>query len=164
MVEEAEICRGTFYAHYRDIDDLFDRMKSDAVSVILGFVGDTGVVGFLEDPRPVVTFCLQFVERDREYYKNLLLNESAAAISGDIIELCRDGFISQITAAYPHKSQAETRCFLVFAASGVQGLVVRWLKNELTLDTPTLTTMLCNMIGACKFAFLNETLFLQRTK
>lgn len=160
IVKEAEICRGTFYAHYLDINDLFEQMESEIVGDITEYINATGVVAFLDNPRPTVEFCLALIEKDKEYYKNLLLNKSAAMISEKLIDNMREKFLTDITASLKLKSKEETQTFLVFVSSGVEGLFIRWLKNDVPMSTDKVITMMCNMISACKFAFVNETLFM----
>ncbi|MBR1810418.1 MAG: TetR/AcrR family transcriptional regulator [Clostridia bacterium] len=160
IVKEAEICRGTFYAHYIDINDLYEQMESEIVRDVMVFIDKVGAVGFLDNPRPTVEFCLNLIEKDKDYYKNLLLNKSALSISTEIINKTRDRFVSDIIAAYKMKTPEETRTFLIFTASGISGLFTRWLTNEVPMETSKVVTLMCNMLSACKFAFVNETLFL----
>ncbi len=160
IVKEAEICRGTFYAHYLDINDLFEQMETEIVSDITNYINATGVIAFLDDPRPTVEFCLALIEKDKEYYKNLLLNKSALMISEKIIRDMREKVLNEITSSLKLKTKEETQTFLVFVSGGIECLFIRWLKNDVPMSTDKVVTMMCNMISACKFAFVNETLFL----
>lgn len=160
IVKEAEICRGTFYAHYLDINDLFEQMESEIVGDITNFINATGVMTFLDDPRPTVEFCLALIEKDKEYYKNLLLNKSAMTVSEKIIRNLREKVLTDITSSLKLKTKEETQTFLVFVAGGVECLFIRWLNNDVPMSTDKVVTMMCNMISACKFAFVNETLFM----
>ncbi|MBQ6021228.1 MAG: TetR/AcrR family transcriptional regulator C-terminal domain-containing protein [Clostridia bacterium] len=160
IVKEAEICRGTFYAHYLDINDLFEQMETEIVSDITNYINATGVVAFLDDPRPTVEFCLALIEKDKEYYKNLLLNKSAMMISEKIIRDMREKVLNELTSSLKLKTKEETQTFLVFVSGGIECLFIRWLKNDVPMSTDKVVTMMCNMISACKFAFVNETLFL----
>ena len=160
IVKEAEICRGTFYAHYLDINDLFEQMETEIVTDITNYIDATGVVAFLENPRPTAEFCLALIEKDKEYYKNLLLNKSAMMISEKIIRELREKVLTEITSSLKLKTKEETQTFLVFVAGGVECLFIRWLNNDVPMSTDKVVTMMCNMISACKFAFVNETLFM----
>ena len=160
IVKEAEICRGTFYAHYLDINDLFEQMEAEIVSDITEYINATGVVAFLDDPRPTVEFCLALIEKDKEYYKNLLLNKSALMVSEKIIQNTREKVLTEITSSLKLKTKEETQTFLVFVSGGIECLFIRWLNNDVPMSTEKVVTMMCNMISACKFAFVNETLFM----
>ena len=75
IVKEAEICRGTFYAHFMDINDLFDQMENEIMDYVMKFIDEMGVVNFLENPRPVLDMVFSAIEKDKDFYKNLLLNK-----------------------------------------------------------------------------------------
>ncbi len=160
IVKEAEICRGTFYAHYMDINDLFDQLEAEVVNDITAFIDATGVVAFLDNPKPTVEYCLSLIERDKEYYKNLLMNKSAFMISEKLISSMRDKILNEITDSLKLKTKVETQVFLIFVSGGIESLFVRWLNNAVDMPTDKVVTMMCNMISACKFAFVNETLFM----
>lgn len=156
IVKEAEICRGTFYAHFMDINDLFDQMENEIMDYVMKFIDEMGVVNFLENPRPVLDLVLSAIEKDKDFYKNLLLNKSATIISERMINMLRDKFVDDITARYTSKSKDETKTFLIFVANGIQGLFTRWLNDSAPVSTRGVTDMLCRMIGGCMAAFAGE--------
>lgn len=156
IVKEAEICRGTFYAHFMDINDLFDQMENEIMDYVMKFIDEMGVVNFLENPRPVLDLVFSAIEKDKDFYKNLLLNKSATIISERMINMLRDKFVDDITARYTSKSKDETKTFLVFVANGIQGLFTRWLNDSAPVSTRGVTDMLCRMIGGCMAAFVGE--------
>ena len=156
IVKEAEICRGTFYAHFMDINDLFDQMENEIMDYVMKFIDEMGVVNFLENPRPVLDMVFSAIEKDKDFYKNLLLNKSATIISERMINMLRDKFVDDITARYTSKSKDETKTFLIFVANGIQGLFTRWLNDSAPVSTRGVTDMLCRMIGGCMAAFAGE--------
>ncbi len=156
IVKEAEICRGTFYAHFMDINDLFDQMENEIMDYVMKFIDEMGVVNFLENPRPVLDLVFSAIEKDKDFYKNLLLNKSATIISERMINMLRDKFVDDITARYTSKSKDETKTFLIFVANGIQGLFTRWLNDSAPVSTRGVTDMLCRMIGGCMAAFAGE--------
>lgn len=156
IVKEAEICRGTFYAHFMDINDLFDQMENEIMEYVMKFIDEMGVVNFLENPRPVLDLVFSAIEKDKDFYKNLLLNKSATIISERMINMLRDKFVDDITARYTSKSKDETKTFLIFVANGIQGLFTRWLNDSAPVSTRGVTDMLCRMIGGCMAAFAGE--------
>ncbi len=158
IVKEAEICRGTFYAHYIDIDDLFEQIKQDMVDTVTVFIDTMGVVSFFDNPRPDLEKAFSAVEKDKEFYKNLLLNKSATAVSESIINMFRDRFVDELCAAYPAKTKDEVRALLVYIANGVQGLFVKWLCGGASLPTDKLICFICNMIHGSKTAFAEENI------
>lgn len=156
IVKEAEICRGTFYAHFIDINDLFEQMEKETIDYVMKFIEDMGVVNFFENPRPVLELLMAGIEKDKEYYKNLLLNKSALVISERLINTLRDRFVDEITAGFPAKSKDETRAFLIYVANGIEGLFVRWLNDKAPLPTKGIIDMMCLMIGGCLDAFVRS--------
>ena len=158
VVKEAEICRGTFYAHYIDINDLYDQMEREIVDEVVQFIDELGVINFLENPRSTLEFAFSVVGKDKDFYRNLLLNKSALVIAEKLINMLRDRFVDEITATYHEKSKDETKAFLIFIANGAQGMFTRWLNESAPLATDKTVEVICNMLCGCREAFLNEDL------
>ena len=129
-------------------------MEKETIDYVMKFIEDMGVVNFFENPRPVLELLMAGIEKDKEYYKNLLLNKSALVISERLINTLRDRFVDEITAGFPAKSKDETRAFLIYVANGIEGLFVRWLNDKAPLPTKGIIDMMCLMIGGCLDAFV----------
>lgn len=158
VVKEAEICRGTFYAHYIDINDLYEQLKREIIDDIIKYIDGIGVVTFLDAPRKTLEIAMTEMEKDKEFYRNLLINKSATEISKKLISSLRDKFVDDIALAYRAKAKDEIGAFLIFLSGGIEGIFIKWLTDRAPLSTERTIDLTCNMIAACKNTFLTETI------
>ena len=71
IVREADINRGTFYAHYSNVQDVIRKMEEE---MLVGFVSSLEVFSsdeLLDDPRPIFVTISSFLLKDPGYYKML---------------------------------------------------------------------------------------------
>lgn len=158
VVKEAEICRGTFYAHYIDINDLYEQLEGEIIEDVVKYIDNLGIISFLDNPRKTLETAMFEVEKDKDFYRNLLINSSATEISQKLINMLRDKFVDDITSFYHNKTKDETGAFLIFLAGGIKQTFIKWLTDKSPLTTEKTIEHTCNMITACKNAFLTEML------
>ena len=72
IVKEADINRGTFYAHFKDSGDVLNSIKENIISELKGAFAGLSPDIALANPRPLLDSVSEFVLRDREYYRLLI--------------------------------------------------------------------------------------------
>lgn len=154
VVREAEICRGTFYSHYNDIDDLCAHIQKEVQDKLREYVGQFSVTAILDDPEPTVRLLLERADRDREYFRYLLLNGSTRANAEKFVPELAERCIDELMTAYHGQTREGTRAFLMVLASGLAGLIHHWLSGDLNLSVDRLTVVTCNVVRSAKAAYL----------
>lgn len=72
IVKEADINRGTFYAHFKDSGDVLESIREHIISELKSaFEGMTPDIA-LANPRPLLESVTEFIARDREYYRMMI--------------------------------------------------------------------------------------------
>ncbi len=71
VVNEADINRSTFYAHFKSIDDVRERIHSDVMESIMIFVNKGSDNGEAE-PERTFDLIVNFLESDASFYKALI--------------------------------------------------------------------------------------------
>lgn len=72
IVDRAEINRGTFYAHYKDVRDVLDKICAGMVDEILLSIKDTSVDAIVKDNSIVFKKISDYISKDLEYFKLIL--------------------------------------------------------------------------------------------
>ena len=67
IVNRADLNRGTFYAHYDNIDALFDEIAKEIIDSLLGFLDTFNVAEFMRNPYPKLLEGTRLIEENREY-------------------------------------------------------------------------------------------------
>lgn len=131
LTEMADLNRGTFYLHYKDIFDLLEQTEAELISDFNGLMQKHNLAELRQNP---VSF---FDEIYRLAYDNADLIEILLGENGDINfsnklrQLIRDKCLREWLEAFRSGNPESFDAFLSFIVSGCVGLVHYWLANGL---------------------------------
>ncbi|MCR6597684.1 TetR/AcrR family transcriptional regulator [Bacillus halotolerans] len=137
LSKEADIGRGTFYLHYKDVFDLYEQIE-DEIFHQLGSIYDASFPS--DDPLNMLTF----IEKTTEYiYQNieiftLLTKPKMNVLSiNKLKEFFKTKMIEELSMMRQSaKSITETEKFeTTFIVSGVVGIIEEWINNGM-IKTP----------------------------
>ncbi|MBQ3519217.1 MAG: TetR/AcrR family transcriptional regulator [Clostridia bacterium] len=150
IIGRAGISRGTFYAHYADVRDLYARLEQDAIRTILTVIEETGIFNFYENPLPTLESNLRILERNKEYYRLLL----TSCVGCSFVQKLSDDFATRFVPLFMERFSninAEVfRSYISFASSGVRGMIFRWLDGTLKLSAPQCAQLMADMLLGAK--------------
>ncbi|ARW07617.1 TetR/AcrR family transcriptional regulator [Bacillus atrophaeus] len=138
LSKKADIGRGTFYLHYKDVFDLYEQIE-DEIFEQLGSFYDSSFPS--EDPLSMLTF----IEKTTEYiYQNveiftLLTKPKMNVLSTNKLkEFFKTKVIEELSMLRQSaNSITETEKFeTTFIVSGVVGIIEEWINNGM-IKTPT---------------------------
>ena len=121
VVREADINRGTFYAHYRDEYDLREKIEAEMIEDFRELIADLHPSG-TSNLQPVLARAVDYLEENREIVR--------ALVRGTVLEECH-------LEMRPFRS-VEDAYAARFLATGIVGMMEKWitepqpiLKNEI---------------------------------
>ncbi len=71
IVRVADINRGTFYAHYSNVQDVITKMQEEMMVTLVSSFGRFPADEVLSNPRPILDAIATFLVKDKGYYKLL---------------------------------------------------------------------------------------------
>lgn len=146
IINRAGISRGTFYAHYADVHDLYCKLENDAITVILRIIEEAGILSFIENPFPTLESNLRIAEKNKEYYKLLL----SSCVGNEFIQKLSDDFavhfVPQLLAHFSECDPETVRSYISFSASGIRGMIFRWLDGTLNLSSAQCAKLMSEML------------------
>ena len=101
VARKADLNRGTFYAHFDNVDDLMRSVMADTADTISEFLAKAMEAGFLEDPLPVLTQVGEYLDQNRELTRKLVESRSVEPFLLALENRFREG-----TAAHPGRHSA----------------------------------------------------------
>lgn len=131
IVNEANINRATFYAHYSCLKDLIDEIEQEVIDKLMTLLKDFRLENFFSNPAPLLLQVSIFLSEDPEYYKTLV----ATPESGLFIEKLMSIFIE-----YMEQDQSiplevrRSKSFHIralFFAGGLVSLYLQWFRGQL---------------------------------
>ncbi|MCJ2148561.1 TetR/AcrR family transcriptional regulator [Bacillus paralicheniformis] len=136
LSRRADLGRGTFYLHYKDIFDLYEQIENELFDQLGRFYDDYFPS---EDPHNLLTF----IEKTTEYiYQNAAIFTLLTKPKGNILTInkFKDFFQRKIfeELSMIEQSENEVTCDemeISFVVSGVVGVLEEWI-NEGMVQTP----------------------------
>ena len=150
IVKTADINRGTFYAHYRDIGEVLASIKELAIADITeAFDGMTPDI-VLANPRPLFDALTALLAKDKEYYRLILaVEEFRASIMEtrfQIIDTMMQSTAVQHLAVDPQR-RAQLSGTLDFLISGILDIYADALSETIAISIEELPDLLTKIVG-----------------
>ena len=137
VVSRADINRGTFYAHFRDIPDVVDHLIQQTFSAIRDAMMEQ--VDSFETIAHTLLFTIQqILEADIGFYKKIL-NSSASMIMQEQLVAVVEEFILDQKDAFFSGTQEEYQMAIRFCAGGLSNLCRDWFAGKLPCSLSELT-------------------------
>ena len=138
IVNEADISRNTFYAHYCDVFAVLEDIENGAIAKLNAYLDEAIAKRQFYNPLPLLQKFQKFIENNMDYFRVLLLNKNAFGFC----EKIKDIVIKRVLDNLGDVSVKDTDGFLVLLeciASGYIDLMRMSLKGEAdyTLDDIT---------------------------
>ncbi len=146
IINRAGISRGTFYAHYQDVKDLYTKLENGAVETIIEIIQKTGIINFYKNPYPTLESSLLFIEKNKDYYRLLLSSCLGNGFAQKLSDRFAECFVPEIMAHFDNKNTDAVRAYISFVSSGVRGMIFRWLDGTLNLEASQCALLMSNMI------------------
>lgn len=132
LTDLADVNRGTFYAHYKDIYDMLEQYENqlfDALSELLSGYTARQLQG---DLSPVLEEVFLFVEDNRDLIPILLTGQAKDPFFQRLYAVIREKCAGDWRGAYPVGTEEENFAYaLEFLVSGTVGLIQTWMLNGL---------------------------------
>ena len=144
VITRADINRGTFYAHYRDIPDVVDHLIQQTFSAIRdAMISHPTTDANLEH---TLMFTIQkLLEEDLPFYHKLLNSSAWAIVQGQLVEVVTE-FMLEHKERFYLGSQEEYLVAIRFCAGGLSNLYRDWFSGKLPYTLGELTQIGENMI------------------
>ena len=144
VINEANISRGTFYAHYKDITDLASQVENSIVNSIKDTISKTTLDEVINNPREQVKIVSRIILGHKEELKMLLTNVETS----HIITKLKTLFIQALTQKRMfQKSQAEVEII----DSCISGLLfdpcIYWIMSDSPIPQEQLIDMISDFLS-----------------
>lgn len=151
IVERANISRGTFYAHYLDVYDLYSAIQSNIVEAVDETIDKLGIDSIILDPTEVFTTSLKFLDKNKSYYKLFLTSSYGEQLIRRIMSLAEEKFYHEISSLFEGEEITEHTCHMYYTLGGIRNILIHWFTGNMGLDAEKCAEYLV------KFYFVNKS-------
>ena len=150
VVNRADINRGTFYAHYKDIPDVVDHLIQQTFSIIRD-----ALITQTNAPADLGTTLLSVIqtilEEDLPFYQKILNSNAASIMHEQLVSVVLDFMLEHKDKFYTG-SHEDYQIAIRFCAGGLSNLYRDWFSGKLTCSLSELTqygdAMIVRIIGS----------------
>lgn len=130
LCDAADINRGTFYLHYKDIYDMVEQIEQDILCQFEELISLHAPANPNANPNPLIYDIFQFTADNRVLYSSLLGQNGDISFLLKIKNLFRERLMELYAPSLPEKGLARFDYFYSFIAAGCIGLVENWLLSD----------------------------------
>ncbi len=133
IVEKAGISRGTFYAHYMDVYDLYNAIQSNMMEAVKETIEKIGPKQILIDPTEILAQAFHFLDEKKFYYKLFITSSRSDALVKRIIAYIGDTLSAMIDGSFTDEERREINLFLGYSLGAMENIVKAWLDEKLNI-------------------------------
>mgnify|MGYP000005551141 FL=1 len=125
----ADINRGTFYLHYKDIYDMVEQIEQEMFNEFFEVLSKYPYKVFNDKPLPMLIDVFRFVAKNADMCKVLLSKNGDIAFLNRLIGVVKERCLNDWIEMYNAKGTTHFEYFYSFIVSGCIGLLQNWLEN-----------------------------------
>jgi len=151
VIREADISRGTFYAHYTDIYSVIEQIQAEEIDNLNNFIDEFYFDANNSDEfERFIKAIFNYLANNKEYYA--LLTNSNVFVS--FIERVKTIYFDRISSFLLENNQitnkAKVDAYMIFVTSGARDIIISWLNGDLDLTTEEVANCISSLILYCR--------------
>lgn len=141
VVREADINRGTFYVHYRDIYDLREKIENEMIGNFRAMIEDIRPDDLNSSMGPVLVRAVDYLEENREIVCALTGSSTQDSFGSKMMNVIEDCWM----AALPNGT-TEDIYIARFVATGLVGALGRWVRDPKTFSKKEIIALMVRIL------------------
>lgn len=150
IIREADISRGTFYAHYPDIYSVLEQIETEELKKMINLVNQSREENSsIHDSTDFLTVICKHLYEDFDYYKMLLQSSFLNNFLNRLIEVYYESTVASLLERDPTKDLSEAVLYLTFTTAGAKQVFVSWLQGKINGTPEDIGARLAQLIELC---------------
>lgn len=131
IIREADISRGTFYAHFSDADAVMNQIESEEFENLRKYVDAFGFENITGNISDFITRICEYLERDKEYYKMLTQSNILNNFIWRLVNAYYERLFEGIVSVSEDLDKEDVSTYLIYITSGAKTVILAWLNEEI---------------------------------
>lgn len=144
IIREADISRGTFYAHYSDVDSVLKQIENEELKALMEYVDRFGLENILTNVTVLIEQICDYLSKDMDYYRMLAQSNVFNNFLWRLVEVYYDKLLDLVMSQPKATNRDAANVYLIYVTSGAKSTILAWLNGTLT-GTPK---EIAEMVGA----------------
>lgn len=150
VIREADISRGTFYAHYPDIQSVLDQIETEELKKLISLVNtareeDSGI----NNSTDFLKVVCNYLYSDLEYYNSLMQTSFLNNFVKRLVEVYYEDTLAAVLEKDPAKDVSEAVLYLNFTTAGSKQVILNWLQGSIQGTPDEIAARLAKLLELC---------------
>lgn len=146
IADRADVNRGTFYLHYKDVYDLLSQIEDDMIRIFTETIDRHHITAKDKTTFPIIDQMLDYVFENMELCKALFLSSSGGVFQEKFQNvIIQKGFEIQKCLS-GRGSTKHNEYIFCFMATGITGIVKKWFSDSEAMSKKDISIMLDALI------------------
>lgn len=128
LARRADVNRGTFYCHYRDVPDMLEQMEQELFTEFAGLMNAYSAQELRQGIGPILEDVFLFIQRNAGPVPIRALKERPAFLDR-FKALLREKVTREWNGLYSFTDTEQLEFYLAFLVGGVVGMIQVWLET-----------------------------------
>lgn len=146
LVDLADVNRGTFYLHYRDIYDMLVQIETEMLNDLekISMKFPAGLLN--ESAQPYICEIFQYIADNQTFCRMLLSPHGDMAFVDKLKKLVEEKCFRTLMESFPENALQHYQYFASYTVSGCVGLLQKWMEMDMEVSPQELSQVAEGMI------------------
>ncbi|WP_217593730.1 TetR/AcrR family transcriptional regulator [Cohnella sp. GbtcB17] len=152
VADRADVNRGTFYLHYRDVRDMLQQLKDEVLTRMRVIIEQLDIsVAMLyidrDEPYPIGVSIFEEIARHGEFLRIMLGEKGDLSFARQLRELFATRVHAKLSTLSPNESAVPLDYLISYVASANFGIVTHWLDTGRQLTPAQMAKMMVSLMN-----------------
>lgn len=131
IIREADISRGTFYAHYSDVHAVVEQIEAEEMKNLIDFVERFGFEKLVTDVDEFIENICIYMSRDVEYYRMIAQSNILNNFIWRLVNVYYENLLEYTMNILNATNRDEAELYIIYITSGAKTIILSWLNGEI---------------------------------
>lgn len=146
IVERAEISRGTFYAHYADINAVMEEIENEIMGTMVELLNDYRAIDLIQNPLPFLLKMVHFFKQDIEFYRKIIYTKYTPTFITKLKDILIEKMLNFKETLHSNQEREEFVLRVHFLVGGQVSLYQDWFAGKIECSLEELTASVSQMM------------------
>lgn len=148
LTDTVDLHRGTFYVHYRDIYELYDKMWQEAIEEIREIFRQYPPEELTGGPMPLFRAIMEYAWENRDLCQMFFGPNVDQAMARELTRLLEEKCAQDWPVLYPGRTFGNNEYLPVYVIGGCMGVLRRWVDTGMGESPKEMARLLDRTINA----------------
>ena len=131
IIREADISRGTFYAHYSDVHAVVEQIEAEEMKNLIDFVERFGFEKLVTEVDEFIENICIYMSRDVEYYRMIAQSNILNNFLWRLVNVYYENLLEYTMNILYATNRDEAELYIIYITSGAKTIILSWLNGEI---------------------------------